>query len=112
MNIIEPTGLHHLLGRVGEQIASEGPLGCRPVLEAMSAAIRDVSPGVAAALVDWDGSEVARQRAFGLAHGLVVEALGPGAQRALLDTIEGRSHTNRRHRSPLTPSRRAVAVAS
>jgi hypothetical protein len=51
--------------------------------------VRRSNPGAAAALIDWNGSEVARQRAFGVAHGVVMGELGPGAQSVLLDQILG-----------------------
>lgn len=51
-------------------------------------AVRQLSPGVAVALVDLQVSEVCRQRAFGLAHGLVLEVLDGEAQRSLLQQIE------------------------
>jgi hypothetical protein len=82
--------LERLLAGVAERVAEHGTRTEAPVLEAMSAAVDAVSPGAAAALVDWDGSEVARLRAFGLVHGLVLDSLAPSAQSALLDRVLGR----------------------
>ncbi len=59
------------------------------ILEAMSAAAGEVCPGAAAALVDWSGSEIARLRAFGVVHGVVLR-LGPCDRSWFLDRILGR----------------------
>jgi len=48
------------------------------------------APGAAAALVDWDGSEASRLRAFGLLHSHLVDALGPRDHARLLDLLDGR----------------------
>jgi hypothetical protein len=63
----------HALDHIAEQVVTHGTHSVAPVLEAMAAAVQQIRPGVAAALVDWDGSEVARQRAFGIAHLVVVD---------------------------------------
>ncbi len=81
--------LHTELSRAAQRIDIDGTLGSRPLLEALSGALWEVRPGVAAALVDRNGTEIARQRAFGMAHGLVVEALDPIDQRSLLAQIRG-----------------------
>ena len=51
------------------------------------------SPGdqarAAAALVDWDGTEVARLRAFGDLHGVVLRVCDPYAQAYLLRLLLG-----------------------
>ncbi len=85
----EPAVLDALLALVAERVAEHGTATEARVLELLSAAVHRTHPGAAAALVDWKGSEVARQRAFGLAHGVVLDDLGPGARSALLDRILG-----------------------
>jgi len=57
-----------VLANLAIDVAEEGTLAHRPVLEALANVVRPVAPGIAEALIDWDGSEVARLRAFGLAH--------------------------------------------
>ena len=84
----EPVGLAALLARTGERVAMGGTRSEMRTLEAMAAAARAEAPGASAALVDWDGSEVARQRAFGIVHGVVLR-LAPGAarRRLLIDVL-------------------------
>ena len=48
------------------------------------------APGAAAALVDRDGTETSRLRAFGLLHSHVLEALGPRDHARLLDLLDGK----------------------
>ena len=84
-----PAVLDALLALVAERVAEHGTAAEARVLELVSAAVRRTNPGAAAALVDWNGSEIARLRAFGVAHGVVLDDLGPGAQSALLDQILG-----------------------
>ena len=81
--------LEALLALVAERIAEHGTAAEARVLELVSAAVHRTNPGAAAALVDWNGAEIARLRAFGLVHGVVVTDLGAGAQSALLDQILG-----------------------
>lgn len=81
--------LDDVLGRVAERIVESGTPVEERVLLAMAAAIRHVYPGTAAALVDRDGAEVARLRAFGVAHGVVVTVLGPRDRARLLGRILG-----------------------
>ena len=81
--------LEALLALVAERIAEHGTAAEARVLELVSAAVHRTNPGAAAALVDWNGAEIARLRAFGLVHGVVVNDLGAGAQSALLDQILG-----------------------
>jgi len=59
-------------------------------MEAMADVAAPTAPGAAAALVDWDGSEASRLRAFGLVHSHLVDALGPRDQARLLDLLDGR----------------------
>jgi hypothetical protein len=58
--------LKNILDRVADTILSSGTQAARPELAALAAAAADAHPGAAAALADWEGSEVARQRAFAI----------------------------------------------
>jgi hypothetical protein len=78
-----------VLAEVAERIAEKGTESERLVLDAMSDATRAVAPGAAMALVDWAGSEVARLRAYGLLHGLVLHALDRDDHAWLLDRVHG-----------------------
>jgi hypothetical protein len=80
--------LAELLDHVATTIAEEGTSAQKPVLELVSAAARLGGPGAAAALVDWDGSETARLRAYGVVHGLVLD-LPTHEQIILLARIRG-----------------------
>ena len=81
--------LARLLDGIAERIVDHGTLTEAPVLEAMAAVAREVCPGAAAALVDWNGSETARLRAFGIVHGVVLELVGPPSDSLLLDEVRG-----------------------
>ena len=74
---------------MAERIAEHGTVTEARVLRHVSAAARRATPGAAAALVDWNGAEVARLRAFGVVHGVVLADLDPCAQSSLLDDILG-----------------------
>ena len=69
--------LEHLLAGVMQRVVEHGTRAEASTLHAMADAVRRVSPGAASALVDWDGAEIARLRAFGIVHGIVVRDLGP-----------------------------------
>ena len=81
--------LARLLDEVAQRVVAHGTRTEAPVLEAMATAAHEARPGAASALVDWDGSEVARLRAFGVVHGVVL-GLGADAGSALLDRVRGR----------------------
>jgi hypothetical protein len=81
--------LNRLLGELAERIAVEGTQAERPALQAVAHATRWLSPGAAAALVDWWGPETARLRAYGLLHGLVLRALDRDDQSWLVDRLRG-----------------------
>jgi hypothetical protein len=81
--------LERILDDVAQRIADDGTRTQHRVLTALSAATETTSPGAAAALVDWDGSEIARLRAFGLVSAVVLHVLDPRARRLLLDRILG-----------------------
>lgn len=54
------------------RIIDHGTLTETRSLTAMAAALRESAPGIAEALTDWSGSEVARLRAFGKAASRLV----------------------------------------
>ena len=78
-----------LLDVVAQQVVESGTVRAARLLEELSAAAMHDRPGAAAALVDWNGSEIARLRAFGIVHGVVLGALGPHHQAALLTRLRG-----------------------
>lgn len=81
--------LDSILDRTAERIVESGTRTEATTLCAMSAATRRLCPGAAEALVDWDGSEPARQRAFGIVHGVVLRDLGTRGRSRLLDQLTG-----------------------
>jgi hypothetical protein len=81
--------LDGMLQRIAERIVENGTPTEAPVLQAMASLSRQVCPGAAAALVDWDGTETARLRAFGIVHGVVLEILGASGGSLLLDEVRG-----------------------
>jgi hypothetical protein len=85
-----------LLGDLADRIVELGTRDEAPALEALARAAREASPGSAAALVDWDGSEIARLRAFGIVHGVVLRDLSPVQQTSLLDGLRGSDEHGRR----------------
>jgi len=80
-----------MLAGVAERIAEHGTATDRLALQAVHDATRWSAPGAAAALVDWDGSETARLRAFGVLHGVALCVLGPEDRAWLLDRLRGGS---------------------
>ena len=81
--------LEHLLDRIADRIVDSGTQAESGTLCAMASAAQEACPGAAAALVDWNGSEIARLRAFGIVHGVVLRALATGARLRLLEEILG-----------------------
>ena len=67
--------LNDLLTSTAYRIDAEGTRSQSRILSILAAAVSRIAPGAAAALVDWDGTEIARQRAFGLVHGIVMHEL-------------------------------------
>lgn len=57
---------------IADKIIEDGTLRHTTVLEAMASLARFSAPGASAALVDWDGAEVTRLRAFGLVARAIV----------------------------------------
>ena len=76
-----------MLDRAAHRIAEQGTGAERRLLKAMSQVAARTAPGVAAALIDPGGTEISRQRAFGLMHAHLVEALGPRERAWLLDLL-------------------------
>ncbi|WP_258802382.1 hypothetical protein [Pseudarthrobacter sp. NS4] len=76
--------LNTFLGLTAERIVAEGTAAERATLEILADAARPMAAGAAAALEDWDGSEIARLRAFGIVHGVLISELGAPAQAGLL----------------------------
>lgn len=72
---IDQTDLERFLDDTAHRIDAEGTHGEAATLEWMAAITRTMCPGAAAALADWDGSEIARLRAFGMVHGVLVRQL-------------------------------------
>ena len=64
----------------------------------MSEVAAPSAPGAAAALVDRDGAEAARLRAFGQVHGHLMEALGPREHARLLDLLQDAGGVERTRR--------------
>lgn len=81
--------LQTILDRTAERIVESGTRTESATLCAMSAATGHLSPGAAAALVDWDGSEPARLRAFGIVHGVALRDLGARDRSRLLTQLTG-----------------------
>lgn len=80
--------LNEVLSRTAERIVAEGTAAALPSLEAMAEATAALNPGAAAAMVDWDGPEIARLRAFGVVHGIVLRELSPNRQGELLRQLQ------------------------
>ena len=83
------TELDGALREVAVRLVERGTRSEVAVLEAIAAVARGTRPGAAAALVDWDGTEVARLRAFGDLHGAVLRLSDPYAQAYLLRLVLG-----------------------
>ena len=81
--------LAQVLEEAAHHVAEQGTSSERRLLEAMSEVVAQSAPGAAAALVDRDGTEVSRLRAFGLVHTHLLEVLGPREHAWLLDLLDG-----------------------
>jgi hypothetical protein len=90
--------LAQLLEEAAHHIAERGTGSERRLLEAMSEVAAPSAPGAAAALVDRDGAEAARLRAFGQVHGHLMEALGPREHARLLDLLQDAGGVERTRR--------------
>jgi hypothetical protein len=82
-----PERLESILDRTAQQVAESGTAEVGMILRLLSETTRHLAPGAAAALVDRDGSEVARQRAFGIVHGVVLRELDADGRTRLLDQL-------------------------
>ena len=78
-----------LLDGIAHRIAERGTATERVALLAVHDTARWSAPGASAALVDWEGSETARLRAFGVLHGVVLGDLGPEDRAWLLERLRG-----------------------
>lgn len=76
--------LNELLSRTADHIVSDETQSESQTLQTMASAARYLNHGAAAALVDWNGSEIARLRAFGIVHGVLLRELSNDAQAQLL----------------------------
>jgi len=56
--------LKFMTDRLAEVILVAGTTAVKEELTALAARVKHVQPGAAAALVDWEGTEAARERAF------------------------------------------------
>jgi hypothetical protein len=81
--------LDRLLAQVAQRIAEHGTGPDRLALHAVAQVTRWLAPGAATALVDWEGSETARLRAYGLLHGVVLRGLDHADHSWLLDRLRG-----------------------
>ena len=66
--------LKTILDRIANTIMASGTKAARVDLDALADAARDTQPGAAAALTDWEGAEIARERAFAVIRNDVVRA--------------------------------------
>jgi hypothetical protein len=81
--------LAQVLEEAAHRLAAQGTSSESRLLEAMSEVAGQSAPGAAAALVDRDGTEASRLRAFGFVHTHLLEALGPDEHAWLLDLLDG-----------------------
>ena len=79
-----------VLDEAAHRVAELGTGSERRLLEAMAEVAAESAPGAAAALVDPEGTEASRLRAFGVVHTHVLEALGQREHAWLLDLLDGR----------------------
>ena len=75
--------LKEILDRIADRVAADGTRSESLALRMMESAARALCPGAAAALIDWNGSEVARLRAFGIVHGVLLRDLSAATQTQL-----------------------------
>ena len=87
-----------LLDGVAERIAEAGTESERFALHVVSDVTRWLAPGAAEALVDWEGTEAARLRAYGVLHGVVLRGLDGADHVWLLDRLRGTGATEHEER--------------
>lgn len=78
--------LDTVLSNAAHRISQHGTQPDAALLEILAASARQTSPGAAAALVDWEGSEIARLRAFAIVHAALRSASAT-AQREVITAI-------------------------
>ena len=64
--------LDQILETTAQKIALHGTRSESTILWELAVAAAATCPGAAAALVDWNGPEIARLRAFGIVHGALL----------------------------------------
>jgi hypothetical protein len=73
---VEPgVDLHEVLDCTAHRIADHGTRSESGILEALAALAGTLCPSAAEALVDWEGPEIVRLRAFGVVHRALVREL-------------------------------------
>ncbi|WP_461165169.1 hypothetical protein [Arthrobacter sp. R4-81] len=72
--------LNEILNRTADRIVADGTHSESRILHAMASAAGILNPGASEALIDWNGSEVARLRAFGILHGVLLRDLAANEQ--------------------------------
>lgn len=77
------------MNEMAHQVVEQGTESAREHLETIAAFITGRAPGAAAALIDWDGAEIVRARAFGRAAGVIINDLEVWEQNALVDELTG-----------------------
>ena len=83
--------LARLLEQVAQRVAERGTESEHLALHAVADVTRWLAPGAASALVDWEGAEPARLRAYGVLHGVVLRALDRDDHSWLVDRLRGTS---------------------
>lgn len=83
--------LNEMLDRIADHIVDSGTHAESHAIEAMASWATHRCPGAAAALADWNGSEIARLRAFGIVHGVLLRDLTAGDQAQLRAQLIGAS---------------------
>lgn len=68
--------------RLADAIQSFGTVAVRDELEQLADDAKDEQPGAAAALTDWEGTEIARERAFAVIRNRLVRERATDAMRA------------------------------
>ena len=80
--------------RLAHQIAEHGTATEAHALETLSSHAASTHPGAAAALVDWNGSEVSRLRAYSVVVGVLQRDLSRDALEAVCGHVESGAATS------------------
>lgn len=83
--------LRDTLASTAERIASHGTHSERSVLEDVAIAARSMCPGASAALVDWNGSEIMRLRAFSVVHRVLLREIATADLRGVVPLTDAAS---------------------